>query len=261
MTVAGQDQTVWAAGGGRKVILSFLFLILLPFYLSLGPMLFQRISRGFVGDSVSLAVFGLLFSVVMALLLARLVQSVRSRVELGPTSVKLALPAYGKGPVPLFRFNDREISYADIEGVDRRCEIYGGSFAPVRLTSTRLTLKGGERLVLGYSDAYDSATVFPMAEIGDAIAARAGKSVIDHGVVHRSVQRRLKGEQTAEEEKVPLTAADVAAINVRHRRNVVATVAGLVLLVAGGIVIDLMTAPRTSFATLATPEARPPARK
>ena len=38
--------TVYAAGGGRKFAFSFVFLLLLPFFISLPPMLFWRISQG-----------------------------------------------------------------------------------------------------------------------------------------------------------------------------------------------------------------------
>lgn len=239
---------LWEAGGGRRVVLSFLFLLLLPFYASLGPMLYQRLSRGFIGDSLTLLLFGFLFSIVMALLLARLIQSIRSRVELTDNAVKLTLPAYRRGPIPLFRFNTREIPYADIKAVETRSEIYGGSLAPVRLSVTRLTLANDERLVLGYADANNTVTPIPVGEIGAAIAARAGTTLLDRGVVHRSVQKRLLGTASTVDENIPLTADDVKAINARHKRNVIAAVVGLVFLVAGGITLDVLNASTTTYA-------------
>ena len=43
---SSRERTVYAAGGGRKFAFSFIFLILLPFFISLPPMLFWRISQG-----------------------------------------------------------------------------------------------------------------------------------------------------------------------------------------------------------------------
>ena len=99
----------WQAGGARAVILSFIFLLLLPFYLSIGPMLFLRLRHGLWVDTLGLAVLGALFSALMLLILMHLVHSVRSRVRLDENEVRFTLPAVHRGPTPLFRFNTRTI--------------------------------------------------------------------------------------------------------------------------------------------------------
>jgi hypothetical protein len=254
----------WQASGGRRITLSFIFMILLPFYISLGPMLYQRISRGLWLDTVSLAVFGLAFSALMLLIVAQLVHSVRSRVDLGPSSVKVVLPALTRGPIPLFSFNNRDLPYSDIAAVDTRTEVYGGGLAPVLLKSTRLTLSNGDRLVLGYTDSNDTDDIFPYPQIGAEIAGRSGKTVTDHGVVRRSVQKRMRGAPSGTDENIPMTESELAAINSSHRRNVLGVVTGLVLLVAVGIAIDFATASRTSFVDLAAGTSAPapvPAKK
>jgi hypothetical protein len=263
-TASSPPDKTWRASGGRRVTLSFIFMILLPFYVSIGPMLYQRVSRGLWLDAVTLAVFGLAFSLLMLLVLAQLIHSIRSRVDLGPSSVKVVLPALKRGPIPLFRFNNPEIPYADIAGVDTRTEVYGGSLAPVLLKSTRLTLTNGDRLVLGYTDSNDTDDIFPYPQIGAEIAALSGKTVVDHGVVKRSIQKRVLGVSSAADENQPLTTGEMAAINTSHRRNVLGVVIGLVLLVAVGITIDFATASRTSFVDLAGSASTPapvPAKK
>ena len=40
------ERTVYEASGGRKTIFSLVFLLLLPFFASLGPMLYQRLANG-----------------------------------------------------------------------------------------------------------------------------------------------------------------------------------------------------------------------
>lgn len=244
---AAQHQ-IWQASGGRRLTLSFIFLILLPFYASIGPMLFQRIAHGLVVDTVWLGLLGFAFTVLMGLILHELMNSVRTRIELGDEAVKATVPAFKNGPVPLFRFTAREIPYADIAGVDTRTEVYGGSLAPVLLKSTRLNLANGDKLILGYTDPNDPDSVFPYPEIGAAIAARAGKQVVDHGIIHRSIGKRLLGATSAGEENVPLDAATIESINRSHARNVRTVVIGLGALIIAGIAIDFVTASRTTFA-------------
>lgn len=242
------DKRIWQASGGRRLTLSFIFLILLPFYASIGPMLYQRISRGLVVDTVWLGLLGLAFTVLMGLILHELMNSVRTRIELGDTSVNVTVPAFKNGPVPLFRFNAREIPYGDIAGVDTRCEVYGGTLAPVLLKSTRLNLTSGDKVILGYTDPNDPDATFPYPEIGASIAAIAGKPLVDHGIVHRSIGKRILGVASTAGENVPLDAATIETINRTHRRNVRAMVVGLALMLVAGIGLDFATASRASFA-------------
>lgn len=253
MPAPGSTQTatgtrIWQASGGRRVTLSFIFLILLPFYASIGPMLYQRITRGLVIDTAWLALLGLAFTALMAIILHELMNSVRTRIEVGDTAAKVTVPAFKRGPVPLFRFNSCEIPFSDVAGVDTRTEVYGGSLAPVLLQSTRVSLTNGDHVVLGYTDPNDPDATFPYPEIGAAIAAKAGKPVVDHGIVQRSIGKRILGATSSATENVPLDAATVEAINRSHARNVRAVIAGLALLMVAGIGIDFVTASRTTFA-------------
>jgi hypothetical protein len=243
-------QTVWEAGGGTRMALSFLFLLLLPFYVSIGPMLYQRFSRGLLVDGVWLAILAVAFTVIMTLLLSRLIQAVRCRVELREAAVKFVVPAVRRGPFSLFRFTSREIPYTDIAAVDTRSEVYGGTLAPVMLTSTRLTTRDGQHTVLGYTDRVDNSTDFPFPEIGAAIAARAGKSVQDHGMVHRSISKRLSGALSSAAENVPLDADAIASINAAHARSMKFAIGGLTALVLIGIAVDAFTAGRSTYANL-----------
>lgn len=242
------SQRIWQASGGRRVTLSFVFLILLPFYASIGPMLYQRVSRGLAVDTVWLGLLGLAFTALMALILAELMNSIRTRIEIGDAAVKLTVPMFRRGPVPMFRFTSREVPYGDIAAVDSRSEVYGGTLAPVMLKSTRLALANGDKLILGYTDPNDPDAVFPYPEIGAAIAARAGKPVVDHGMVHRTIGKRILGASSEANENRPLDAATIEQINRAHTRNVRVVVFGLAALVVSGIAIDFATASRTTYA-------------
>ena len=151
------DQTVWHGGNARRLLLAFAFLLLLPFYASIGPMLFQRVSRGLIGDAVSLGLLGLLFTALMGLILHQLVHAVKTRVAVDNTGTSLTVPTTGRrGPFALLGYTTRHVPHADVVAVETRTEVYGGSLAPMLLTSTRLTTKDGQHVVLGYTNANDT---------------------------------------------------------------------------------------------------------
>ncbi len=245
-----QEVLRWTVGGTRTVLLSFLFLILLPFYLSIGPMLFFRLWHGLWLDTIGLGIVGLLFTVLMAMVLAHLVHSVRSRVKLDKDGVSCTLPALKRGPTPLLRFETRKFPYSDVAAVDTRSEVYSEALAPALLKSTRLTFKDGTHTVLGYVNEHSDDRSFPYPQIGEEIARRAGLTVKDHGVVRRSIRKRAMGLATDVAENTPVTADEIKAINLRHKnvmRGVVGAVAGLMLL---GLAWDFATTPSTSYASL-----------
>src|SRR5262245_7152780 len=112
-------RTVYEAGPGRKTFLSMAFLILLPFFASLPAMLISRLIHGLWFDTIGLIIFSAVFASLMALLAVQLYHSLRSRVELGDTSVKLTLPQ-GSGATPMLRFLDTEIPYDQIYLIEPR---------------------------------------------------------------------------------------------------------------------------------------------
>jgi len=247
---AKAERTVYEAGAGRKTFLSLAFLILLPFYASLFPMLFQRLTRGLWFDTIGLMLFSVIFTALMALLAVQLYHSIRSRVELGDTSVRVTLPQ-GSGATPMLRFVNREIPYDQIQAVETRCVLFGRTLAPVLLRATRLVTKDGQQVRLGNvnEDNVDAALPFP--EIGAKIAQRAGVGVVDGGIVRRSIERRVLGiigRKTAIEDSPALTDAEMADLKGRHTRAIRYLVAVMAVLVIGGIAADFLTAPRASFA-------------
>jgi hypothetical protein len=260
-TTSADGATTWQSGGGRRIILAFAFLLLLPFYASLGPMLFQRASRGFVGDTVSLAILALAFTALMALILQQLIHAVRTRVTLTAEGIKATVPAVGaRGPFFMWNYITRNIALSDVAGIDTRNEIYGRKLAPVLLTSTRIATKSGEPLVLGYANANDTYPQFPFTEIGAEIANRAGVVVTDHGTVQRSWRQRV-GLTNGTNDAARLAPEEVSVINAAHTRNVRLMIGALALLVLGGITLDFATASRTSFAEMGAGLAKPEPKK
>jgi hypothetical protein len=246
------ERTVYEAGAGRKTFLSLAFLILLPFYVSIPAMLVMRLMHGLWFDTIELIVLGLAFTALMALLAVQLYHALRSRVELGDTSVKVTLPQ-GSGATPMLRFVNKEIPYDQIQAVETRCVLFGKTFAPVLLRSTRLVDKDGQHVRLGNVNEDNIDPALPFPAIGAKIAERAGVNVIDGGMVRRSIERRIMGfigRKTAIEDSPQITEVEMKEINGRHQRAMKYVVAAMALLVLGGIVVDIFVTPRTSYATL-----------
>ena len=246
------ERTVYEAGFGRKFFLSLAFLVLLPFFASLPAMLVSRLIHGLWFDTIGLILFSSLFALLMSLLAVQLYQSLRSRVELGDTSVKLTLPQ-GGGATPMLRFVETEIPYDQIDRIETRCVLFGRTWAPVLLRATRIVTKDGRNVRLGNvnEDNVDSALPFP--EIGAKLAERAGVGIVDGGLVRRSIQRRVLGfigRKTPLEDSPAVTDAEMAAINGHHARAMRYLVIVMAVLVVGGIAVDVVTAPKTSFATV-----------
>jgi len=250
--------TLYAASGGRKFAFSFVFLLLLPFFVSLPPMFFWRLSQGHWHGTFGLAVLAVAFSFIMFLILIELMHSLMARIEIGDKAVKLTLPS-GRGPTPMIRYKTREIPYSDIKAIETRREIYGGSVAPVMLKGARLILKDDTPVKLGYVSEADSDPSFPYPDIAHQIAERAGLAVTDMGNVRRSAQKKFLGlkKTLIAEPEGTVDESQIAELNASHRRWVMRLIFLLVGLVVVGIALDIIFPPSsglppalTSFKTL-----------
>ena len=242
------ERTVYAAGGGRKFAFAFVFLILLPFFISLPPMLFWRLSQGVWTGTFGLLVLAAGFTVIMFLLFIEVMHSLMTRIELGENSVKMTLPA-GRGPTPIVRYRSHDIPYDQVKAVETRREIYGGSMAPVLLQGARLVLKDDSAVKLGYVSEANSDPCFPYPEIAQKIAERSGLQVEHKGNVRRSLQKKyfgLKKEFLAEAAgEVP--EAEIEALNKSHRKWVMRIISLLVGLMVVGIALDIAYPPSSGL--------------
>jgi hypothetical protein len=125
--------------------------------------------------------------------------------------------------------------------------LFGNAMAPVLLRATRLLLKTGERVRLGNVSEDNADAALPLPEIGAKIAERAGVAVVDAGTVRRSIEKailRFFSRKTRPEASPPLTDVERAEINDRHAS------AMRYLIAVVGIAVDVLTAPRTSYAAI-----------
>lgn len=245
---AGPKRTTYAASGIHKTAFAFVFLILLPFYLSLPFMLFWRLSQGYWQGTIGLFVLALGFTFIMFLLLVELVHALRARVVLGDTSVKMTLPS-GRGPTPMLSYKSYDVPYDQIMTVETRREIYGGVLTPVLLKGARLVLKDGNTVKLGYVSEGNMDPSFPFPEIAEQIAERAGMCVTDMGNVRRSFQKKYLGLKTEifDEAEGPIEESEVEALNKAHHRWVMWLIWVMIALVVVGIALDIIFPPSSGL--------------
>jgi hypothetical protein len=259
------ERTVYAASGGRKTFFSFIFLILLPFFVSLPAMMYVRVKHGLWFDAIGLGIMAAAFTFLMVLIIFELFFSLRARVELGDKTVKMTLPA-GRGPTPMIRYRTHTIPYDEIQSVETRREIYGGSLVPVLLKGARLITKDGKAIPIGYVSEANVDPAFPYPEIAKKIADRARLPLIDRGNVWRSFRRKFMGLRGAKRvnEMDTVDEAQIAALNQSHRNVVLGLVGTLVVLMVIGIVDDFASDTpigQTASAIVPAAPAKPPVKK
>ena len=231
------DRRYYEAGGGRKTFFAVLFMVLLPFFVSLPPMIWQRVVNGVWFDTWGLLVIATAFLLVMVLVFFELMFSLRAKVDLGTRAVAFTLPASGGGMIPTFSYETRLVEYAEIASVETFREVYGGWVAPIMKRGVRLITKSGERVLLGYSNEADDDPKFPFLTIGNQIAARANVDVVHRGnIVHEFHVEMFGGAPAGQS---ALTEEEFAAVNRRHSLFISTLVALLALLLLLGIGNDI----------------------
>jgi hypothetical protein len=237
------ERSIYQASAGRKLTFSFIFLLLLPFFVSLGPMLWMRIRSGLWHDLAGFLLFALLFAVLMGLILAELIRSLRTRISLGAKALHMTVPN-GRGPTPFLKYASHDIPYDQIAAVETRREIYGGWLAPVLLQGARVVTKDGRNIRIGYVNEANIDPAFPYPEIARQIAARAGLAVADSGNVRRSAAAKMLGFKSADPTPGgPVGDNEIAALNRAHRRFMLGLTAGLLALVGASLLADVMASP------------------
>jgi hypothetical protein len=260
---AKHERVIYAASGGRKTVFSFVFLILLPFFASLPAMIYNRVTAGLVFDAFGLAIIATAFTILMLLVVIELLFSLFARVELGETSVRMTLPS-GRGPTPMLFYRSHDIPYDQIQAVETRREIYGGSLVPVLLKGARLVLKDGKTVPLGYVSEANVDPCFPYPAIAKQIAERARLPLIDRGSVWRSFRRKFLGLKSGRVVSVDtVDDKQIAELNRSHRNVVLGLVGALVVLVVVGIVDDFASESPIgqTASTFSAPPAKAPAKK
>ncbi len=238
----GPDQhetIVYAASGGRKLVFSILFLLLLPFFVSLPGMFLMRLKAGLLADAAGHAIMAVAFSILMFIVVIELIFSLRARIELGADKLRMTLPS-GRGPTPMLRYRSYEVPYDQIQTIETRREIYGGSMVPVLLKGARIITTDNKSISLGYVSEANLDPAFPYPEIAREIAQRTRLPLIDRGSVWRSVRRKFLGWPTSGVVSADtVDESQIERLNQSHKNVVTGLIGVLVILMAIGIVDDL----------------------
>lgn len=250
-------RRVYQAGGLRKMMLSFVFLLLLPFFGSLGPMFLQRLGASPLPDLIGFSIMAVAFALLMLLIFFELMLSIRSRLELGDRAVRFTLPVRG-GLLPALRYTTHEIPYDQIDHVELRREVYGGAWAPVLLKGARIVTTDGQKVPLGYVSEANEDAIIPFPKVAEEISQRVGRPVVDRGSVRRMVRKKLLRQSASADENAPIPPEEIAALNRSHNRFVLALIGCMLVLVAAGITRDFATesVDRGERATNAAPKSR-----
>ncbi|MEQ1717124.1 MAG: hypothetical protein ABL907_14240 [Hyphomicrobium sp.] len=234
------ERTIYGASGRRQTIFALAVLALLPFAAALPVLLFQRAADGVWFDFANLLLAGAGLFAILAMLVIELIYSVRARLFIAKTAVRLTLPA-GGGPTPMLRYASHDIPYHTIKSVELRREVFGGKLIPVLLRELVIRTKDNREIRVGASLENFADPAFPYPVIAAEIARRAAVPLIDQ----RTIWRRSRKERALgfisefDTEAYILDPAEVDRLNIAHRRLVLGLASGLVTLVMLGILADL----------------------
>lgn len=221
----------------RTTFFCLIFLLLLPFFASLPAMIGMRASAGLLGNNLGLLVLAAVFAGVMFLVFVEMMFSIRTRVHLGRDKVRMTLPS-GRGPTPMLRYRTYEFPYDQVQSVETRREIYGGSLVPVLMKGARVNLKDGSVVRLGYVSEANDDPVFPYVDIARKVAERARLPLIDRGSVRRSVRSKMMGIKASDNENTLVEDREIARLNASHNTFMLVLIGIVLLLMLVGIAQD-----------------------
>lgn len=231
---------IYRAGGARKTFFGLVFVVLLPFFVSLPVMIYQRVAHGIWLETWGLIVIAVAFTIVMLLIFVELLNSVQARIEVGQTGVRFVLPSR-RGLLPSLFYRRKEIPYAEIQSVETRRELYGGYIAPITMFGARIVDKAGENHSLGYVSEADVDPLFPLRDIADDIVKRANVPLVHVGTVKRLATRKMLGlHSNFDENKV--REDDVELLNRRHRNLMFCIIGVFAVLMGVGVYSDYQDA-------------------
>ncbi len=239
-----QRPVVFRASAGRKLAIGFVFLVLLPFLISLPIMVFLRFRHGYVADALTLTVMGVLFAFWMAFLLVHLLAAIRTKVAIDDEAVTLSVPNW-RGPTPGFRLVERRLPHDEIKAIETRGEIYKELAVPMLMRSAWLVTKDDGRVKLGYAAEGKHDSALPINRIVETVCERAKVPLKDEGNVYVGSQYKVlvKGEPDAD----ALPEVDDEVYDSLRRRNHTTMVSLAILLIALVVVGFLYDLYRNGF--------------
>ena len=237
-----KERLEYGASGFRQAFFAVVFLLLIPFFVSLPVMLYNRIYDRLWFDTWQLVLFALLFAGLMAMLALELLYAIRARLTFGKSALRFTLPV-GLGPTPLLRYQSHDIPYHTIKSVELRREVFAAPVIPILMQGAVVHTKDNRSIPLGYSREAHHDGAFPFATIAAQIAKRAAVPLAEHRAIWRRPrkERALAFISEIDTQNYIVDPGEAEKINKAHRRLVLALASILATLLLLGLWSDLMS--------------------
>ncbi len=224
-----QKPDTYKVSIGRQIVLWITFLMFLPFFISMPIMIFMRIAHGKFMDTISLGLIFAFSFIGILFIILQILAAGRQRIDVHRDKVTLKLPTW-RGPTPTGPVIKTELSFSDIQAIEKRGEIYAlMGLLGLREVSSIIT-SDGKRYVLGYVTENEADAPVPYNKVTQVLSEKTGKPVLHKGAVNGGTQIGAMFKGAPSWDTAPLNASDVNAIRRRARRI---TLALIILFLAG----------------------------
>lgn len=250
-------KTTYEIGWGRKSLLSLAVLVMAPFVLSAPILVVWRLIRGQWLDALTPTILTVAFIWAFSFIVMHMISAMRSKIEIDNDAITMMAPTW-RGPTPAPPYKNQKLSFAEIDGVETRAEIYRA--AGIQTMMRSYAVKAGDRrVVLGYMKDNETDPVFPLDDIAKEVAARANVPITNLGRIKAGTQygALYRGDPHPNAKKIDDRA--LAQIEKRNEDVLRGMVLALLTLTALGFGIDLIQSGWLSFEMPSLPSSDTPA--
>ena len=230
---------------GRKSLLSLAVLIMTPFVLSAPILVGWRISRGQWADAITPTILTVAFIWAFSFIIMHMISAMRTKIEIDDKAISLVIPTW-RGPTPAPPYRNEKLSFAEIDGVETRAEIYRAAGVLIMMRSYAVRA-GDKRVVLGYMKDHETDPAFPLDDIAKEVAARSNVPISNLGLISAGSQygALYHGEPSAKAKQVD--ERSLVKIEKRNEQVLHGMVLAILALAFLGLGIDLVQSGYISF--------------
>ncbi len=223
------ETEIYKVGLARQIVLWLMFIMFLPFFMSMPAMIFMRATHGNVVDASALGAVFFLSILGMGFIVLQILTMGRMRVELYDDRMDLTVPTW-RGPTPFGPIVEQQIPYASISKIEQRGGLYAfWGILGLHKASSVITADG-QRYVLGYVAENDSDAPIPLQQVVTSLADRSQKPLEDKGSVNAGTQVGAILLGAPSWDKEPLEVKDVDKVRKRAHRLALLSLVGFFVL-------------------------------
>lgn len=229
-----QSSEIYKISIFRQIVFWIMFLMFLPFFVSMPVMIMMRTTHGQTTDALALAGIFVLAILAMGFIILQISAMGRMRVELHEDQMNFVIPTW-RGPTPFGPVMEKQIPYNEIADIEQRGELYKFWGALGLRQASSITTHKGDRYVLGYVTENDADEAIPFEKISKSLSQRLDKPIAHKGCVDAGTQLGAMFRGTPEWDVEPLVQQDVETIRKRSQRAAKLMIAGFFALLIGVI--------------------------